>query len=396
MGYVGNVVSDGETNLVASTLYGSCSTAAATAAKIVECANYDALIAGTTIHVKFIYSNTADEPTLNVNGTGALPIYVDGVNYPGKTALASWQPNSVVSLTYDGTAWRMNDVGMPATNTTMALLNMVYPIGAIYLSANSTNPATLFGGTWEQLKDRFLLAAGTSYAAGSTGGTATNTLAVGNLPSHSHTVGAHSHGLNSHVHSVGAHSHGLNGHTHSVGAHAHGLNNHTHTGPSHSHGLNNHTHSIPALSGSAASNGAHSHSLTNNVVADVGAAWQTGAQSDTYYTSLAATGVGTNSAGAHTHTVSTNASTTGGSTASTAAAGTGNTGGPSVGTTANSTAFNTGGNTGNTANSAAFNTGAASGSTANSSEFNTGATGSGTAVNNMPPYLTVYCWKRVA
>ena len=38
------------------------------------------------------------------------------------------------------------------------------------MSVNSTNPGTLFGGTWEQLKDRFLLGAGTTYANGSTGG----------------------------------------------------------------------------------------------------------------------------------------------------------------------------------------------------------------------------------
>ena len=43
------------------------------------------------------------------------------------------------------------------------------------MSVNATNPAELFGGTWEQIKDRFLLAAGDAYAAGSTGGEATHT-----------------------------------------------------------------------------------------------------------------------------------------------------------------------------------------------------------------------------
>ena len=42
------------------------------------------------------------------------------------------------------------------------------------------------------------------------------------------------------------------------------------------------------------------------------------------------------------------------------------------------------------------NTGGASGNTANSSAFNSGSTGSGTAINNMPPYLAVYMWERVA
>ena len=36
-------------------------------------------------------------------------------------------------------------------------LNMLYPICSIYLSVTETNPSSLFGGTWEQIKDKFLL-----------------------------------------------------------------------------------------------------------------------------------------------------------------------------------------------------------------------------------------------
>lgn len=64
----------------------------------------------------------------------------------------------------------------------------LYPVGAVYISANSTSPASLFGGTWEQLKDRFLLGAGSAYAAGSTGGEATHKLTVSEMPSHIHSV----------------------------------------------------------------------------------------------------------------------------------------------------------------------------------------------------------------
>ena len=66
------------------------------------------------------------------------------------------------------------------------LANKLYPVGSIYMSVNATNPAELFGGTWEQIKDRFLLAAGNTYAAGSTGGEAQHTLTVNEMPSHSH------------------------------------------------------------------------------------------------------------------------------------------------------------------------------------------------------------------
>ena len=45
-----------------------------------------------------------------------------------------------------------------------------YPIGSIYMSVNSTDPGSIFGGTWTPLEDTFLLAAGSDYTAGSTGG----------------------------------------------------------------------------------------------------------------------------------------------------------------------------------------------------------------------------------
>lgn len=61
-----------------------------------------------------------------------------------------------------------------------------HPVGSYYWSSESTDPSTLFGGTWEQVKDRFVLAAGDSYAVGATGGEATHTLAEAEMPSHKH------------------------------------------------------------------------------------------------------------------------------------------------------------------------------------------------------------------
>jgi hypothetical protein len=54
-----------------STPYGTCSTAAATAAKTVTCANFVALETGAKVTVLFTYANSVANPTLNVNGTGA-------------------------------------------------------------------------------------------------------------------------------------------------------------------------------------------------------------------------------------------------------------------------------------------------------------------------------------
>lgn len=58
----------------------------------------------------------------------------------------------------------------------------VHPIGSIFLSTDGTEPAELYGGTWEQIKDVFLLGAGDTYPAESTGGSATKTIAKTNLP----------------------------------------------------------------------------------------------------------------------------------------------------------------------------------------------------------------------
>ena len=66
------------------------------------------------------------------------------------------------------------------------IINLVYPIGSYYWSDEATDPGTLFGGTWVQVKDVFLLAAGTTYSAGSTGGEANHTLTTDEMPSHSH------------------------------------------------------------------------------------------------------------------------------------------------------------------------------------------------------------------
>lgn len=50
------------------------------------------------------------------------------------------------------------------------IFDLIYPVGSIYISVNSINPGTLFGGTWEQIQGRFLLGMSSSYPMGSTGG----------------------------------------------------------------------------------------------------------------------------------------------------------------------------------------------------------------------------------
>lgn len=85
------------------------------------------------------------------------------------------------------------------------LLDNIYPVGAIYISVSSTSPATLFGGTWEQISGRFLIGAGAAEAnttdywgtlgasdvncsAGEMGGEAWHTLITSEMPAHRHSV----------------------------------------------------------------------------------------------------------------------------------------------------------------------------------------------------------------
>ena len=121
-------------------------------------------------------------PVTSVNGkTGDVTLDAGDVG----ARPASWTPTAeqVGALASGGTAVNASKFG---GNTWAQMLTAVYPVGAVYLSTSSTSPASLFGGTWEQIKDRFLLAAGGSYGAGSTGGAATHKLTESEMPSHRH------------------------------------------------------------------------------------------------------------------------------------------------------------------------------------------------------------------
>lgn len=93
-----------------------------------------------------------------------------------------------------------------STKATIAdIVNYLYPVGAIYISTVSTSPATLFGGTWTQIKGRFLFATGyntanttTAYGsmsanainrtAGEQGGEVSHKLSVSEMPAHAHPI----------------------------------------------------------------------------------------------------------------------------------------------------------------------------------------------------------------
>ncbi len=174
-----------------------------------------------------------------------------------------------------------------------SITDVIYPVGAIYISMNDTSPSDLFGGEWERVTDCFLFA--TANKSGVAGGNRMTTLSTDNLPSHTHKISPHTHSIPRHTHQAEAKEGGT------------------------------HTHNISALktaaSGTARYEPASAGALSN----------------------VATTNVNTNRAGGHTHSI----------------------------TIGKSDSSETG-----------------------EAELTTNAAGKGKEFSNMPPYLTVYMWRR--
>lgn len=70
-----------------------------------------------------------------------------------------------------------------------SIIDIVYPVGSIYMSVNAADPSKLFSGTaWEKLEGRFLLGSSSTYTNGSTGGEATHALTTVEMPTHRHSI----------------------------------------------------------------------------------------------------------------------------------------------------------------------------------------------------------------
>ena len=109
-------------------------------------------------------------------------------------AIDSQMHTNEVNIAQNATNIATLFTGLNTKNTSDAdsvfykLMKLIYPVGSLYWSSNPTNPGDLFGGTWVQIKDRFVLACGDTYTiAGATGGSKTVRLTESNLPAHKHS-----------------------------------------------------------------------------------------------------------------------------------------------------------------------------------------------------------------
>lgn len=125
------------------THYGTCGSSANTVAKVVTLAGFE-LATGARIAVKFTYSNTATNPTLNVNETGAKAICYRGTNAVSDTDdYYRWQNNDVVEFIYDGTNWIIvgwQTYAFSARNATSATYatNLRYSSTSVLTATNSS------------------------------------------------------------------------------------------------------------------------------------------------------------------------------------------------------------------------------------------------------------------
>ena len=338
-----------------------------------------------------------------------------------------------------------------ATNQLLTVLNKIkaeavlaaHPVGSLYWTSKNENPAVTFGGgTWKQITDKFVLAAGSTYKAEATGGAPTVTLTVANLPSHSHTFtpsgtvkstftgASHSHtftpsGTVKSTFTGSEHSHtftpsGTVKSTFTGASHSHtftpsGNVSSTFTGASHSHTFTpSGSISKTKAGGIISTNGIHSHGISDpGHKHNIPGYWSAFAGGDydvlhrggigSLTTNEVETGISILNSGSHQHSFSglahehsfsgsagtTATATQGGTVASSFTGKAGTTGSATQAGTVSSSFTGT-------EQTVSATQGGTVASSFTGKAGTTGSVGSATAVNILPPYIVKYCWERTA
>ena len=353
-------------------------------------------------------------------------------SYGGKTWTALKDSTGVKPA--EGEYWHALSNFYTSNSLVNDLLNRVYPVGSIYMSVVNVSPASFLGGTWQAIEQgRMLMAAGSSWQAGTTGGAAYHALTVQEMPAHDHSAtetaaGGHTHeastgSAGAHAHSgsaleAGAHAHnastgtaGSHDHASSMGtagAHTHGAStaaagDHAHDATSSSTG--EHTHS-----GATSPSGAHSHSINlfwkknpgDGGICDSGSGQMAIYNFDTSTAGSHSHPFTTASAGSHWHTITVKAAGSHTHTVTVASSGGHyhNLTISKAGDHAHSvTVASNGKHTHNLSIAAAgahTHSVAIAAAGAHTHAITIGKTGSGAAFSILPPYIAVYMWRRTA
>ena len=304
---------------------------------------------------------------------GGVPSWERGIAYTAGSFArhngTTWTAlkNSTGVIPAEGEYWHALSNFYTSGSLVSDLLNRVYPVGSIYMSAVNVSPASFLGGTWQAIEQgRMLMAAGSSWQAGTTGGAAYHALTVQEMPAHDHSAtetaaGGHTHGAS--TSSAGAHAH--SGSTNNAG-------NHYHTGTTNGAGSHSHTRGSMNITGSFSGVGDVGDEPSYS-----GAFYKTGGRTvpvsnsgdPDYVTGFDASRSWTGSTstdGSHTHSYSTSWS----------------------GLHAHSLSISSAG--------AHTHSVAIAAAGAHTHAITIGRTGSGAAFSILPPYIAVYMWRRTA
>ena len=135
-----------------------------------------------------VYSS---EYKLGVAGSVSVSGSVTASGFIGNASTVTNGVYTNTNQTISGNKTFSGTTSFTGTIDGIALVNKMFPVGAIYITAGNTNPGTFLGGTWTQIaQGRTLIGVGTlgsdTYAAGAVGGGARVTLTTAEMPAHNH------------------------------------------------------------------------------------------------------------------------------------------------------------------------------------------------------------------